>query len=170
MTEPNQGGALEGCQRCSSECHYRCCDQVGPEDPDFSLENGILLYPGEWEQAQEGMRRHLLITVKDHCGGKVAKCDAANFDQSTCHPDRNLKPLDCQSYPFSPILTETGEIDLALDTTRCPLARDPIQLRAHYEAILRRWREVAERNVSIRDWIASLHLKGYVPYRSHPFF
>lgn len=166
MTQDKEGGYIEGCQRCSQECHYRCCDQSQPGDIDYSPENGILLYPGEWEKAQGLFRQHLLITLADHHGGKIVACDRDSFDQSRCHPSRNFKPLDCQSYPFFPVMTEAGEIDLAVDTARCPLTRNLVGLKAHYEETLRRWRELAQNNEEVQAWIAAIHLPGYQLYRS----
>lgn len=158
---PIVGGQIVGCKECSSICHYRCCDQAKADAPDFSHENAILLYPGEWEAVEHETRRHLLITIHNFNGGKIAYCDKENFDQSQCHPERNFKPLDCESYPFAPIIRD-GTVHLIIDSGRCPL---PVQqLSDHARFILRRWQEAIEKNPAVAEWISALELPNYVPY------
>jgi len=152
-----EGGIL-GCSECSHVCHYRCCDQSRPEDPDFGPENSILLYPGEWEGVREDIRSHLLITMEDYNGGKLAYCDRENFDQSSCHPERNFKPLDCMSYPFAPAIRD-GELCLLIDSKRCPLPEE--QLQSHAIMIRRKWEEAIAENPAVADWIGQLSLEDY---------
>lgn len=159
---PIVDGQIVGCKECSSICHYRCCDQARSADaPDFSHENAVLLYPGEWEAVSEEMRRHFIITMDNFNGGKFAYCDRENFDQSQCHPLRNFKSLDCESYPFTPAIRD-GKLQLLIDSERCPL---PVQqLADHARYILKRWQEVIDRNPDVAQWISSLELPHYVPY------
>lgn len=155
------GGKIQDCSALSSICHYRCCDQARPGEGDPDPENAVLLFPGEYEAVSERARRHLLVVLGDFHGGKLTYCDRDNFDQSSCHPDRNLKPLDCQSYPFAPVIRE-GELALVIDSNRCPLPS--VQLAAHAAFILKRWKEVIEQNPAVADWIASLKLPHYISY------
>lgn len=155
-------GQISGCRECSSICHYRCCDQSKPDAPDYSHENAILLYPGEWEVVANETRRHLLITLDDFHGGKLAYCDKENFDQSQCHPEHNFKPLDCESYPFAPVIRD-GELQLIIDSGRCPLPVE--QLAHHARYVLRRWQEAIDRNPAVAEWISALELLHYVPYK-----
>ncbi len=157
-TEP---GKIEGCTECSRECHYGCCHQLKAHDPSFGPQNSIMLYPGEWESVRGDTRRHLLITLDDYNGGKLAYCDRENFDQSACNPTNNFKPLDCESYPFAPAF-EGNELCLHVDRQKCPLSVD--QLRAHYVTILAKWREVIGTNPAVEKWVRSLDLADYVRY------
>lgn len=154
-------GQIVGCKECSSICHYRCCDQAKADAPDFGHENAILLYPGEWEAVSSETRQHLLITMENFKGGKLAYCDRENFDQSQCHPLRNFKPLDCESYPFAPVI-RNGQLQLTIDSERCPL---PVQqLADHARYILKRWQEAIDQNADVNQWISALELPHYVPY------
>lgn len=154
-------GQIVGCKECSIICHYRCCDQAKADAPDFSHENAILLYPGEWERVSSETRQHLLITMENFNGGKLAYCDRENFDQSQCHPLRNFKPLDCESYPFAPVI-RNGQLQLTIDSERCPL---PVQqLADHARYILKRWQEAIDQNADVTQWISALELPHYVPY------
>jgi len=158
---PIISGQIVGCTECSDICHYRCCDQSKAGDPDFSHENSILLYPGEWESVAEETRKHLLITMGNFNGGKLAYCDRDNFDQSKCHPLNNFKPLDCETYPFAPVIRD-GKLNLIIDSSRCPL---PVsQLENHAIYILKRWQEAIDQNPDVTQWISALDLPHYIPY------
>lgn len=156
------GGYLLGCGEASQECHYRCCDQSKPGTADFCQENALLLYPGEWESA-EGSKSHIDISVENDHEGKLGYCAKERFDQSSCHPDKNFKPLDCKSYPFFPTIID-GKMKMALDVMRCPLSRDPQALLQHYNYILSLWLAVAEKNPSVIEWIKTKKLDGYIIY------
>lgn len=156
-------GQLSGCKECSHICHYRCCDQAKADAPDFGQENSILLYPGEWESVADETRRHLLITMNDFNSGKLAYCDRENFDQSTCHPHRNFKPLDCESYPFAPVMRD-GTLQLVIDSQRCPLPVE--QLTNHAKYVLQRWQRVIDENPDVAAWISALKLPNYVSYET----
>lgn len=159
---PLVDGQIVGCKECSSICHYRCCDQARSADaPDFGPENAVLLYPGEWEAVSEEMRRHFIITMDNFNRGKLAYCDRENFDQSQCHPLRNFKSLDCESYPFAPAIRD-GKLQLVIDSGRCPL---PVQqLDKHAKYVLKRWQEAMDKNPAVAEWISALEMPHYVSY------
>ncbi len=157
----NEDGLIDGCHRCSYICGYRCCHQSLPDDGDFGPGNSILLYPDEWDLVTEETKKHLIITMENFDGGKLAYCDGKHFDQSKCHPSRNFKPLDCESYPFAPAIKD-GKLVLLVDVKRCPLSA--VQLRKHYDYVIARWKKVLEKNPDVTDWIKSLPLPEYVPY------
>ena len=165
MTTPEQRGVTTGviaaCRDCSSICGYSCCIHALPDHPKFGPENAILMYPGEWDRATDRPREHLVITLDDFHGGKLAYCNREHFDQSKCRPDHNFKPLDCQSYPFAPAF-EGGKLVLRIDSKRCPLARQ--HLHAHYHYILGRWNLAIMQNPIVAEWIKQLVLPSYVAF------
>lgn len=154
-------GKIDACITCSSQCGFGCCNQAKPGESDFGPESSLLLYPGELDDVDPELRAHILITQEAYNGGQLGYCDRENFDQASCDPSRNYKPLDCHSYPFAPTFVD-GELALVVDDRRCPL---PARiLDAHYRATLAKWAAVLETNPSVRTWVEALNLKGYSPY------
>lgn len=151
-------GKIAGCAACSAVCGYQCCQQFKPGSPLFRRESCIQLYPGEWEQQSQEMRDHLDIVGEDQHGGMLAYCDPERFDQTRCDPSRNFKPLDCQSYPFAPMLRD-GALVLVVDSRYCPLGREALTL--HYQVIYDRWSNLLRQDARLTSWIGSLPLNGY---------
>ncbi len=147
-------GALSDCSQHAKECGYRCCDQDVLISFETCRENMILLYPGELETTRLP-KAHLITTDVQTGGGRFAACDRVNFDQSSCNSVCNFKPLDCQSYPFSPILVN-GQLRLMLDAGRCPLSRELISLKAHYNKIHTHWEQLIANDFRIYCWVAGM--------------
>lgn len=154
-------GKIEACQACSSQCGYGCCHQAKPGESDFGPESALLLYPGELDGVAQDFRRHILITGENFNGGQLGYCDRENFDQSQCDPERNYKPLDCQSYPFAPAIVD-GQLTLVVDDKRCPLPKHILD--AHYRSTLAKWQSALDSNPAVRSWVEALNLKGYSSY------
>ncbi|MGX9725973.1 MAG: hypothetical protein ACTFAK_01250 [Candidatus Electronema sp. VV] len=152
-------GLISGCQKMSTTCQYRCCDQSKVTSDDFCQENSILMYPGEWEKQDSKKRDHILVSDDNFYGGKLGYCDKEHFDQSKCDPLKNFKSLDCRSYPFFPVFEEEI-LKLAIDE-RCPLPRDTEELRQHYRFILNEWRKITEESEEIRRLINKISIDGY---------
>lgn len=161
MNSSSEGGNINACAACSHICGYGCCHQALPHEADFGPENSILLYPGELEAAAEETRRHILVTADNFNNGKLGYCDRDHFDQSKCSAEKNFKPLDCQSYPFFPVIKD-GKLILKIDKKRCPLGTDA--LLRHYESVLRKWEEVIAKNPAVKEWIVSFQLEGYTDF------
>lgn len=161
LNQSGEGGNISACEACSHICGYGCCNQALPHEADFGPESSLLLYPGELEAAIEASRRHILVNEDDFYGGKLGYCDRKNFDQSQCSADRNLKPLDCQSYPFFPAIVD-GELVLKVDRKRCPLPAEAVL--GHYKAVLEKWRAAIAKNPAVREWINSFQLEGYTDF------
>lgn len=165
MNIPNctirEDGQTTLCISLKAQCKYNCCRQSLPTEDDFCPDNALLLYPGEFEAASEETRRHIQITMADFNGGKLGYCDETNFDQSNCDVKTNFKPLDCQSYPFAPAIKD-GHLILKIDPKRCPLPKKNIATL--YEATLRKWKAVIEKNPHVIKWIEKLNLVNYEKY------
>ena len=156
-----ENGKIDACISCSSQCGFGCCHQAKPGEADFGPESSLLLYPGELDEVDPELRAHILITQEAYNGGQLGYCDREHFDQASCDPSRNYKPLDCQSYPFAPAYVD-GELVLLVDDVRCPLPKRILD--AHYRGTLAKWQAVIDRNPTVRTWVENLHLKGYSPY------
>lgn len=153
----NIGGQITDCVSLGHICSFDCCNQDSPDEPTRP-ESSILLYPGEIEAVAADRRSHIVITLDGFNGGKLGYCNPTILNQSECDPERNFKPLDCQSYPFAPAFKD-GSLILVVDRKRCPLGLEA--LRAHYGSILEKWREVVRKNSNVRQWIEALDLNGY---------
>ncbi len=160
-TPDNTNGKIDSCADCSHICGYGCCHQSLPHELDFGPESSLLICPGEVEDVTADVRTHIIITTEDFHGGKLGYCDRDNFDQSSCNPERNFKPLDCQSYPFFPTFVD-GNLVLVVDSKRCPLPTR--SLFAHHDKVLRLWRNLVEKKPEISLWIQQLNLQGYQPF------
>lgn len=154
-------GQINGCRSQSGICLYNCCRQSYPGEPGFGPDNALLLYPGEYESADAETRQHILIMLEDFHGGKLGYCDRDNFDQSRCDANANLKPLDCQSYPFAPSIIK-DDLSLLIDTGRCPLPRK--SLEHHYKTIIEKWHAAIQKNPAVGLWIRNLNLENYEKY------
>lgn len=147
-------GTILNCSRHSKECGYRCCDQEIPTSTSVCRESMILLFPGEWEHTKLSTT-HLITTELQADGGRLAVCDRINFDQSKCNSSSNFKPLDCQSYPFSPVLVD-HKLRLALDMNRCPLSRNIRDLQPHYKKVHSYWEQLIINSPIIYNWVANM--------------
>lgn len=161
MTRLEILGQIDSCTEGSKTCHYRCCDQAKPGDDDFGPESSLLIHPGELQELGTDRSRHILLQDGDFHGGRLGRCDRENFDQSSCDPSRNFKPLDCASYPFVPTIKD-GDVALMVDTERCPLSLDT--LGKHAAKTRELWRRAIASNFLVADWIKQLNLEGYVDY------
>lgn len=163
----NVNGKLTSCASKSLECCYRCCDQDGrPQaESDINIQNYILMYPGEYEE--NDTRCHHLESICNFAGGVLARCRGEDFDQSSCNPEQNYKPLDCRSYPFFPCYSHKEQLGLVVDK-RCPLYidEDP-QMCRHSEVVLNEWQKVVADRSEVGLWIARISLKGYVVYEKN---
>ena len=157
----HENGKIEACIACSSQCGFGCCHQAKPGEPDFGPESSLLLYPGELDDVDPELRAHILIIQAAYNGGQLGYCDREHFDQASCDPSQNYKPLDCQSYPFAPAFIG-GDLVLVVDDHRCPLPGRILD--AHYRSTLAKWQTVLDTNKSVRTWVEALNLKGYSPY------
>jgi hypothetical protein len=154
-------GKIDACIGCSSICGFRCCHQSNLHEEAFGPENAILLYPGEIDEVSRATRAHIQITNEDFNGGKLGYCDRENFDQSTCDPTKNFKPLDCRSYPFFPTIVN-GELKLLIDKERCPLPS--LILQRHYDDILKLWTDLLVQKPELENWIKGFNLQGYTEF------
>lgn len=153
----NIGGQITDCVSLKHVCGFDCCNQDSSDEP-IRPESSILLYPGELESVVAEKRKHIIITLNDFNHGKLGYCDPIILNQSACDPEKNFKPLDCQSYPFAPAF-RNGDLILLVDRKRCPLGLEA--LRAHHESILEKWREVVQKSFNVKQWIEALDLNGY---------
>ncbi len=150
-------GKIVSCVDMAPICHYRCCDQdPPPEDGTVKDTEYILMFPGEYNPDDPNQSH--LTPVGEHNGGVLARCAKECFDQASCHPDVNFKPLDCKSYPIMPKVVG-GVLHLVKDT-RCPLTADDIPPE-HRAAILEQWEGAVGANFNVLGWLASLSLEGY---------
>jgi hypothetical protein len=129
-------------------CGYRCCE--------FQQGNYIVMYPGELESAvaQGHSVEHLTITAS-YNGGFKAICTARQT--ATC--DNGYKPLDCQSYPYFPVVKD-GSIQVGLKGKKCPLVLE--LMPGHAEFVERQWRARAQQAPQIVPWLSQVQLVGYV--------
>lgn len=161
MTRLEVLGQIDSCTEGSIICHYRCCDQGKPSDDNFDPEGSILIHPGELQELGTDRSKHILLQDEDFHGGRLGRCDGEHFDQSSCDPSRNFKPLDCVSYPFAPTI-KGGDVTLSIDTERCPLSLSALD--EHALAVRELWRDVIASNPLVANWIEQLRLEGYVDY------
>jgi Fe-S-cluster containining protein len=147
---PEADGRIGACH--SMNCGYRCCE--------FQQSNYIVLYPGEYEAAQQSGKAlgHLQITDYDDNGGMRAICTA--HDTATC--DHGYKPLDCKSYPFFPVINEDGLVGTFLKGRKCPLSAR--HLLTHARRVEQTWNRLLSVNPKIRRWLSAVRLIGYVRY------
>ena len=140
-------GKIPSCENAG--CGHVCCT--------FQQGNYIVLYPGEFEEAQNKRQSisHLVIIDDNYHGGKKAICKAKCT--STC--DGGFKPLDCASYPFFPEAPEEGVIDFLIKGKKCPLQRVHLQEHAQYVRTI--WNKIIEVKPEVARWLAKVKLVGY---------
>lgn len=151
------GGQITDCTLLKHICGFDCCHQDSSDEP-IRPESSLLLYPGELESVVAEKRRHIIVTLDDFNGGKLGYCNPIILNQSACDPKNNLKPLDCQSYPFAPAF-RNGNLILLVDRKRCPLGLGA--LREHHGSILKKWEEIIQKKSDVRRWVEALDLNGY---------
>jgi hypothetical protein len=133
-------GLIGGCSARSNQCKYKCCKF----DKNF-----IVLLPGEYEASAKG-KGHLKIIDHDYHGGKKAVC------VRKCEKG-DLKPIDCQSYPYFPSVDETGSMRL-LFGNKCPLRKK--ELAEHREGFMEFWSGVLK-DTAILNFVRNVKLIGY---------
>jgi Fe-S-cluster containining protein len=142
----------------TSGCGYRCCE--------FQQGNYIVLYPGELEEAvAKGPSTAHLRVIATESGGYRAVCTAR--DTATC--DAGYKPLDCQSYPFFPVLhADRDEVDVMIKGRKCPL--QVAEIREHKAWVGAVWNEAVSARPEIAQWLRQVRLVGYdrVPEKRVP--
>jgi hypothetical protein len=107
------------------------------------------LYPGEYDDPT--LRRdHLKIIDDNYFGGKKAIC------VRRC-TSKDLKPLDCKSYPYFPRINKEGKIEI-LKGRKCPLTKR--DLLYHKRWLLKEW-EPLLRDRRILEWLRHVKLVGY---------
>lgn len=145
-----QMGKIDGC--LTAKCGFRCCE--------FHAGNYIVLYPDELEEARSKgtATEHLIITDENYNGGKKAVCTAK---YGICC-DGGLKPFDCISYPFFPVIDEaTRQITGRIRGKKCPLRSD--QEAEHWVKVRGLWTELVHRKPEVAPWLAKVEMVGYTP-------
>jgi len=133
-------GHIKACKLHSIQCKYKCC---------VFTNNYIVLYPGEFESSHLN-KNHLRIIDNNYFGGKKAIC------LRKCTKD-DLKPLDCESYPYFPRINQKGVIKI-LKGKKCPLTKT--ELEDHKELFIKIWGTLAE-NTVIFEWLKKVELVEY---------
>ncbi len=95
-------------------------------------------------------KEHLKIIDDDYCGGKKAVC------MRLCTKD-DLKPLDCEAYPYFPRIKENGEMEL-LKGKKCPLNKE--ELANHKKELMHVFGEML-RNKAMLEWLKKVEQVGY---------
>ena len=141
-------GKIDLCPK--SGCGFRCCE--------FQQGNYIVLHPGELAaaEARGESTAHLEVTRTER-GGHRAICRAGRTE--VC--DDGYKPLDCQSYPYFPLLAE-GEETVSrwlLKGRKCPLL--PHEIDTHGKWVIEQWSSLLEASPDIARWLRGVVLVGY---------
>lgn len=99
---------------CGRKCGAACCQ------PDSDGQGGMYLFPGEEQMVfQEGAR--ILRARMGVLETEIFVCDG------TC--DRGRRPLGCMIFPLTPVVSETGEVEVRFDCRArrmCPLLRNGV--------------------------------------------
>lgn len=152
---PTKIGEINTC--ATSGCGWLCCQ--------FQQGNYIVLHPNELEAAKaKGLSvDHLEITDRDYNGGQKAVCKAKN----TGNCDGGLKPLDCISYPFFPVVEAEGiEVSGFIKGKKCPLQEQ--HLARHAQTIKGMWAAVIKQNPEVAEWLKKVELVGYTEPKDKP--
>lgn len=148
---PMADSRLEGLLPCPHNgCAFKCCT--------FDQGNFIVIHPGEFEaaQARGEHHNHLELIDSDILGGHRVVCRAT--DCATC--DGGMKPLDCASYPLFPTAESlTDDLAPVIKGAKCPLPDEA--LHHHWTRIRARWREAAEGQPIVLEWLRRVKLVGY---------
>jgi len=147
---------------CGQLCSAACCSCGGDESSDESLDfdMGIYLLPGE---------EKLFTQKEDWLKWNVEQAEDYDFPHSwfgkvyfvRCktppHCPREMRPLQCRTYPLAPYLTKNGELHMILSPVevpyRCPLIADRIKLQASFvKATHTVWKHLI-RDPLIRDLV-----------------
>jgi hypothetical protein len=80
--------------------------------------------------------------------------------------DNGSKPLDCQSYPFSPAQPGDGDVDLLVQGEKCPLQVE--HLAGHADTVQDAWNDLINLDPAIGEWFNKVELLGYTD-PLHPF-
>lgn len=133
-------GKIEKCQEHIPTC--QCCSFA-------SKRHYVVLYPGEFENSKLN-KLHLRIIDEGYHGGKKAKC----LRHCTA---KDLKPMDCKSFPFFPMLSDESKLEL-LKSQLCPLK--DLDLTEHRVKVLDVWGTLIK-DKKILEWIKNVKLPGY---------